>query len=94
MGAHFAIAATILVLLSLLQLLHGERQAKERKVSTAKINGCDIFKGSWVYDESYPLYQTPSCPFIEKQFDCHGNGRPDKDYLKYRWQPTSCNLPR
>ncbi|KAL7592636.1 protein trichome birefringence-like 38 [Lactuca sativa] len=56
--------------------------------------GCDIFRGKWVVDNSYPLYAASSCPFIDSEFDCLKHGRSDTQYLKYAWQPDSCKLPR
>uniref|UniRef100_A0A7N0THU2 Trichome birefringence-like N-terminal domain-containing protein n=1 Tax=Kalanchoe fedtschenkoi TaxID=63787 RepID=A0A7N0THU2_KALFE len=55
---------------------------------------CDLFDGSWVKDDSYPLYEAGSCPHLDESFDCRGNGRPDREYEKYRWQPKNCNVPR
>ncbi|KAJ1432849.1 PMR5 N-terminal domain [Sesbania bispinosa] len=54
---------------------------------------CDIFDGEWVKDDFYPLYKPGSCTLIDEQFNCINNGRPDKDYQKYKWKPKGCSLP-
>ncbi|CAO2827706.1 unnamed protein product [Amaranthus hypochondriacus] len=54
---------------------------------------CDFFDGSWVLDDRYPLYNSYECPFTEQGFNCLGNGRKDKDYLKWRWKPKNCDIP-
>lgn len=69
---------------------------ESRKVGFLEVGGgdCDIYKGDWVWDESYPLYQSRDCMFLDGGFRCTENGRPDNFYTKWRWQPKDCNLPR
>ncbi|KAM7280199.1 hypothetical protein ACFE04_007333 [Oxalis oulophora] len=66
------------------------------KIANARVslnnNSCDWFAGSWVKNESYPLYEAATCPFIEREFSCQKNGRPDLIYTHYKWQPTGCSL--
>ncbi|KAK9674210.1 hypothetical protein RND81_12G218500 [Saponaria officinalis] len=69
---------------------HNTKAIKAKK----QLDNCDIFNGSWEYNDNYtPYYNTSSCPFISVEFDCQKNGRPDQLYLKYRWKPTNCVLP-
>ncbi|XP_004493599.1 protein trichome birefringence [Cicer arietinum] len=70
---------------------HEEKKKDEWMESLMK---CDFFDGEWVKDDSYPLYKPGSCSVIDEQFNCIGNGRPDKDYQKYKWKPKGCSLPR
>uniref|UniRef100_A0A1J3F573 Protein trichome birefringence-like 25 n=1 Tax=Noccaea caerulescens TaxID=107243 RepID=A0A1J3F573_NOCCA len=55
---------------------------------------CDIFSGNWVPDPSGPLYTNVSCRHIQDHQNCLKNGRPDANYLLWRWKPHDCDLPR
>ncbi|XP_024981934.1 protein trichome birefringence-like 10 [Cynara cardunculus var. scolymus] len=55
---------------------------------------CNIFDGNWVWDERYPLYESKDCLLLDDGFRCSENGRIDRFYTKWRWQPKYCNLPR
>ncbi|MFS7940053.1 putative PMR5 domain, PC-Esterase [Helianthus anomalus] len=55
---------------------------------------CDLYDGTWVPDEGYPLYNASHCPFSETSFNCLANGRKDNGYLKWRWKPNNCEISR
>ncbi|KAB1210288.1 Protein trichome birefringence-like 36 [Morella rubra] len=54
---------------------------------------CDFSIGKWVYDQSYPLYDS-NCPYLSAAVTCQKNGRPDSDYEKWKWKPQGCSVPR
>ncbi|MED6156079.1 Protein trichome birefringence-like 33 [Stylosanthes scabra] len=56
--------------------------------------GCDVFSGRWVRDETRPLYEEADCPYIQPQLTCQEHGRPDTGYRQWRWQPHGCDLPK
>ncbi|RDX80190.1 Protein trichome birefringence-like 2, partial [Mucuna pruriens] len=79
--------------------LVGEKSLKNVTVShneethVGLYENCDIFNGKWVRDDSKPYYPLGSCPLIDRDFDCSRNGRPDAEYVKWRWQPNGCQIP-
>ncbi|KAF7816751.1 protein trichome berefringence-like 7 [Senna tora] len=64
------------------------------KPNVSSISACNVFEGSWIRDESYPLYDASHCPFAERGFNCLANGRKDRGYTKWRWKPKNCEIPR
>lgn len=58
------------------------------------VDTCNVFEGSWIRDDSYPLYDASHCPFAERGFNCVANGRKDRGYTKWRWKPKNCDIPR
>ncbi|XP_014522349.1 protein trichome berefringence-like 7 [Vigna radiata var. radiata] len=62
--------------------------------SNVSMDTCNVFEGSWVRDDSYPLYDASQCPFAERGFNCLANGRKDRGYTKWRWKPKNCEIPK
>ncbi|XP_042474895.1 protein trichome birefringence-like 36 [Macadamia integrifolia] len=59
----------------------------------ASQKSCDMSIGKWVYDSSYPLYDS-TCPYLSDAVNCQRNGRPDSNYEKWKWKPHGCAMPR
>ncbi|KAL6614826.1 hypothetical protein ACP70R_037096 [Stipagrostis hirtigluma subsp. patula] len=55
---------------------------------------CDIFRGEWVPDPDAPQYTNETCSYIQDHQNCIYYGRPDLEFLKWRWKPDGCDLPR
>lgn len=54
---------------------------------------CDIFTGEWVRNPEAPYYTNTTCWAIHDHQNCMRYGRPDTDFMKWRWKPDGCELP-
>nr|ACJ85593.1 unknown [Medicago truncatula]AFK40748.1 unknown [Medicago truncatula] len=60
---------------------------------STSIKKCDIFTGEWVPNPKGPYYTNKTCWAIHEHQNCMKYGRPDSDYLKWKWKPSGCELP-
>ncbi|KAJ3693258.1 hypothetical protein LUZ60_008738 [Juncus effusus] len=56
-------------------------------------NTCDIFRGKWVKNPNAPYYTNETCWAIHDHQNCAKFGRPDAEFLKWRWKPDRCDMP-
>ncbi|XP_055806233.1 protein trichome birefringence-like 19 [Solanum dulcamara] len=54
---------------------------------------CDLFLGEWVENQEGPYYTNMTCFAIQEHQNCMKYGRPDTDFLKWKWKPDGCELP-
>lgn len=55
--------------------------------------GCDIFSGNWIPYSEEPYYNNGTCKWMIDEQNCMKFGRPDEEYLHWRWKPNECELP-
>lgn len=55
---------------------------------------CDIYSGKWIPYTKKPYYTHETCPWIIPQHDCIKYGRPDSEFINWRWKPDHCELAR
>lgn len=67
--------------------------ADDVKISDNNQDKCDIFTGEWVPNPDAPYYTNTTCWAIHEHQNCMKYGRPDSDFLKWRWKPDGCDLP-
>ncbi|KAL6911416.1 hypothetical protein ACP4OV_000221 [Aristida adscensionis] len=59
------------------------------------VEACDVTRGEWVRDaEAAPYYTNLTCPFIDDLQNCMRFGKPSLEFLRWRWRPDGCELPR
>lgn len=58
------------------------------------VEACDLTRGQWVPDDEAPYYTNLTCPFIDDLQNCMKFGKPSLEFLRWRWQPDGCDLPR
>ncbi|XP_019423687.1 PREDICTED: protein trichome birefringence-like 23 [Lupinus angustifolius] len=64
----------------------------ENEDQSTNTEKCDYLSGDWVPNPKGPLY-SENCNHIEPYQNCLKNGRPDREFLYWKWTPRKCDLP-
>lgn len=60
---------------------------------TSSKSQCNFFSGDWVHCAEGPYYtNATNCEMDDRQ-NCMKFGRPDTEFMKWRWEPYECELP-
>ena len=84
----------ILIPLSIIGISHlSPPKIDSSTLKTMDEKRCDLFSGRWVLYPRGPYYTNETCHLIRDAQNCLKSGRPDTDFLKWRWRPDECDLP-
>lgn len=62
------------------------------KLIDFSVGGCNIWRGDWIPHPHEPAYTNATCKYIQDMQNCIKLGRPDLDFLYWRWKPHDCEL--
>lgn len=71
---------------------NGSRVSNRPSTSVTVDKDCDISHGEWIPDPNAPYYTNSTCWMIQEHQNCMKYGRPDTEFLKWRWKPEGCEL--
>nr|XP_023906078.1 protein trichome birefringence-like 19 [Quercus suber]POF18985.1 protein trichome birefringence-like 19 [Quercus suber] len=97
----FLLALTLIVLTIIPLCLNNDSQSPlpSPKIDTNDLKSieseekCDVFSGKWVPFSQGPYYTNETCDLIIDQQNCMKFGRPNTEFLNWRWKPDECELP-
>ncbi|KAF3443947.1 hypothetical protein FNV43_RR13637 [Rhamnella rubrinervis] len=72
---------------------HDDDEHHSLPSTSSSTHKCDIFTGEWVPNPKAPYYTNRSCWAIHEHQNCMKYGRPDSEFMKWRWKPDGCELP-
>ncbi|KAK4602247.1 hypothetical protein RGQ29_011335 [Quercus rubra] len=97
----FLLALTLIVLTIIPLCLNNDSRSPlpSPKIDTKDLKSieseekCDVFSGKWVPFSQGPYYTNETCDLIIDQQNCMKFGRPNTEFLNWRWKPDECELP-
>ncbi|KAF3338264.1 Protein ALTERED XYLOGLUCAN 4-like protein [Carex littledalei] len=77
----------------ILNLHHRTNSLRVQAGSNGDIMKCDLYNGTWVRDYGGTIYTNMTCKTLPDTNNCEKYGK-DHDFVKWKWQPHGCHLPR
>ncbi|KAI3938825.1 hypothetical protein MKW92_008309 [Papaver armeniacum] len=85
--------ASTLILVTIVVHHHHQHNTPLSILKDGNAPKCNIFEGEWIWNPNATYYTNATCNQIHNHQNCMRYGRPDTDFLKWRWKPNDCELP-